>query len=158
MANVNVKNYPQRSLTVGSGSTHSFSTSWRSVFCVQKNWCKFPNDLQCFDLIPTHLGYHGYCSVIVLVSVNWGHKFHGSKVLQVWSFQWRLLKLRSIVFELSSAHTSTSEITLASVLILSTLSINWITINSVMLTVKKNSCIPMLLVIFASFNAKGRLD
>ena len=111
-----------------------------------------------FDLIPSHLGYQGYCPVIVRVSVNWGHKFHGSKVLQVWLFQWRLLNLRSIVFELSIAQTSTSEITLASVVILFTLSINWITINPVMLAMKENSCIFMLLVIFASFNAKGRLD
>ena len=51
-----------------------------------------------------------------------------------------------------------SEITLAPVLILFTLSINWITINPVMLAIKENSCIFMLLVIFASFNAKGRLD
>lgn len=51
-----------------------------------------------------------------------------------------------------------SEITLAPVLILFTLSINWITINPVMLAIKENSCIFILLVIFASFNAKGRLD
>ena len=49
-----------------------------------------------------------------------------------------------------------SEITLAPVLILFILSINWITINPVMLAIKENSCIFILLVIFASFNAKGR--
>jgi len=120
------------------------------------------------DSTPTRLAWnmyqHGHRFIvvntmaIVRVSVNWQHKFHGSKVLGVWLFRWRLLKLRSIVFELWIAQTSTSEITLASVLISSTLSINWIKINSVMLAIKQNSCIFMLLVIFASFNAKGRLD